>query len=253
MQILRAIIVDDEAPARDELQYLLTENCPEVEIVGQCDNAQEALMLLKSEHIDLIFLDIEMPETTGLELASYLTDNFDDGPFIVFVSAYDQFAIDAFRLNATDYLLKPVSPPRLTQSIQKVIRWKGGEQYSVPIPEPTNLRDNLPRRITLNAGEKLIPLNLDEVIVATVEDKATLVFTDRGRFQYSGTLVDLESQMNSSRFFRCHKSFLINLFAIESIDIWFNGGLQVKLRGFSEVVPVSRNYAKDFKKAINFR
>lgn len=258
---IKVYIVDDEAPARDELRYLLSPFDSLLEIVGESDNSHDALEFLKKESCDLLFLDIEMPEQTGVELVEVLQRHDEDSPYVIFVTAYDQFALKAFELSAVDYLLKPVSPKRLEQAIQKVqtrIEKDLGEHELETSKIRIMLEDMQKEqkcclRLALNQGEKIIPIEKSQLIYATVEDKITYVYTAKGKFSYNGTLNELEETLKSSDFFRGHKSYLINLTLIESIEIWFNGSYQVKLSGATDLVPISRNQAKEFKELLKIK
>lgn len=258
---IKAYIVDDESPARDELRYLIQENCPSVEVIGESDNASSTLDFLKSNSCDLLFLDIEMPEQSGVELVNALKENSDESPYIIFVTAYNQFALKAFELNAVDYLLKPVAPNRLQQAIEKVEERMEKEFDSHEL-ETSKIRNLLEimhekqkgcQRIALYLGDKLIPIDCSQLIYATVEDKITFVFTAKGKFSFNGTLNELERMLPANDFFRSHKSYLVNLTLIESIEIWFNGSYQVSLRGSDQLVPVSRNQAREFKDRLNIK
>lgn len=258
---IQALIVDDEKPARDELNFLLKNIGAPIEVVGEAENSEEALCFLKENSCDLLFLDIEMPEHNGFELLKMIQQSGEDAPFIIFVTAYDHFALQAFDVEAVDYLLKPVSPKRLELAIQKVIE-RSQKLVNTHEEETARIRNMLEKmqqkkrscqRLALYLGDKLIPIESGQLIYATVEDKITFVFTAKGKFSFNGTLNELEDILSSPDFFRGHKSFLINLTLIESIDIWFNGSYQVKLKGTEQPIPISRNQAKEFKEILNIK
>lgn len=258
---LTALIVDDEAPARDELKYLIETYSPQIEVVQECDNAQSALDFLRTESCDILFLDIEMPEQSGVDLVNELRANREVSPYIIFVTAYNQFALKAFELDAIDYLLKPVAPTRFQQAINKVEN-RVENDFGGHALETTKIRNLLEQmnetqktnqRIALYLGDKLIPIESSQLIYATVVDKITYVFTSKGKFSFNGTLGDLESILSPQDFFRSHKSYLVNMTMIDSIEIWFNGSYQLALRGVDPLIPVSRNQAKEFKERLNIK
>lgn len=258
---VRACIIDDEKPARDELRFLIEKNYSQIKIIGEFDNTADATEFLQEESCDLLFLDIEMPEETGVQFAERIDRELEDLPYIIFVTAYDQFAIKAFELDAVDYLLKPIKESRLEQAISKMEE-RMASKFSEADLETSKLHDILSllqekeekvTHLTFSMGEQLIPVSVSDIIYATVVDKCTYVYTTRGKFQYSGTLTELETELANREFFRSHKSFLLHLSQIEKISIWFNGSYQVKLRECGEPVPVSRKQAKQFKKLLNIK
>ena len=251
-QVLNAIIVDDEQPARDELRYLLKSSSHVIEIIGEFDNTHDAYSFLESRDCDIMFLDIEMPVESGVEFVKRAEKNLENIPYIIFVTAYDRFAVDAFELNAIDYLLKPLRLERLEKALVKMDGLiESAAEFDLASLKNTNVNRNFAKMITPVVGEKLFPMPVEELIYASVVDKETMIYTLKGTFSYNKTLQSLEESLDPSLFFRTHKSYLINLNYIESIDLWFNGTYRVKLSNAKEMVPVSRNYSKTFKKHLN--
>jgi DNA-binding LytR/AlgR family response regulator len=256
-----ACILDDEKPARDELRFIVEESFGQIELAAEFGTADRAYTYLKDNPCDLLFLDIEMPEESGIAFAERINQELDDLPYIIFVTAYDEFAIKAFDLDAVDYLLKPVNPSRLEQAIGKMeerMRNKPSlfqdetEQLKALLAKIGQQRSQA-THITFAKGDKLVPIQISEVIFATVSNKVIRVQTLKGEFEFGGSLSELEEQLSSSEFFRSHKSYLINLALIENINIWFNGSFQVNLKGSEELIPVSRKQAKEFKKRLNIK
>lgn len=259
--VINAILVDDESPARDELRFLLDENCPSVNIVTEFNNSPDAFEYIKDNMCDLIFLDIEMPEMSGIELAKKILEEIEFPPFIIFVTAYNEFAHSAFEVSAVDYILKPINSNRLIQAIDK-IEQRVQLDNSMVIDKSDQLHSLIEKlseqrkpssRIALSKGERLIPVEMNEIIYATVIDKATYAFTTKGKFAFNGGLKEFEEILPAAEFFRCHKSFIINISLIQSIDIWFNGCFQLKMDGIEEMIPVSRSNSKDLKQLLNIR
>ncbi|MBC8590031.1 LytR/AlgR family response regulator transcription factor [Wansuia hejianensis] len=253
--MIRALVVDDEVPAREELIYIL-KSFKEIEVVGEASYGKEALELEKQLNPDLIFLDIDMPGLNGIEVAQELVKS-DSRPFIVFVTAYEAYAIKAFEVNAIDYILKPISEERLEKSIKKILNSINRERESYfdrlgnLLSKLNIIEEKIPNKISLNQNGTLIPINIDEIIYATIEDKNTVVYTDKGRFQINATLGELKEKLNSPRFFRSHKSYLVNLDAIEAIEPWFNSTFNLKIKNTKEKILVSRSQSKEFKKIMN--
>lgn len=251
--MISCLIVDDEAPAREELKFLI-EEFEDVNVVGLAKHGLEAIELNSKLNPDLIFLDIEMPKIGGIEVADTIIKS-GYNPIIVFVTAYDEFALKAFEVNAIDYLLKPIIKERLNKTINKIRTMKNNisrNEYDLSklLTEMKEKNSNI-NKITLYKDGTLIPLRQDEIVYATVELKQTIIISTRGRYEYPNTLSCFEEKMNSKNFFRSHRSFLINLDFIEKIEPWFNSTFIIKMKNCEDKIPVSRGQAKEFKKIMN--
>lgn len=251
----RCLVVDDEKPAREELLHILNE-IEGIEVIGQASNGIEALELNKKLKPDIIFLDIQMPEISGLDVASKLMEE-ERAPIIIFVTAYDEFAIDAFEVNATDYLLKPISEDRLKSRLNKIIK-KSNRNSELNYNQIKDLIESLkvsekdsPRLISLYHENKLVPVELEDIVYATIEDKNTVIISEKDKFKINTSLNRLLDKLDSSMFIRTHKSYIVNINKIESVETWFNGTYNINLIGNKEKIPVSRNAAGDFKKVMN--
>lgn len=241
--MIRTLIVDDEAPARKELIYSL-KKFGEIEIVGEASHGIEAIELNDKLKPDLIFLDIQMPKLNGIEVAKKILDS-NHKPYIVFVTAYEKYAIDAFEVNAMDYILKPITEERLEKGMEKILaKVKKVEKIGIRNRENSN-------KICAYTNGKLIPIDLKEIIYVTVEDKNTVIFSTKGKYEVNYTLGELSEKLNSPTFFRSHKSFLINLDYIEFIEPWFNSTFNVVLKNVDIKIPVSRGQSKEFKELMN--
>lgn len=249
----RCLIVDDERPAREELIYIL-KDIKGVEVIGQASHGKEALELIHKLKPDIVFLDIQMPEMNGMEVARKLL-NKEYIPEIIFVTAYDQFAVEAFEVNAIDYLLKPISEDRLKQRLEKMIIEDEKDKdlnydklkeliYSIR-PEKTS------QRISLYQNNRLIPVDIEDIIYITIENKSTVIYSNKGKFDTNHTLNDLMDKLDNNIFFRSHKSYIVNLTYIESIDPWFNYTYNIHLENSKEIIPVSRSYVKEFREVMN--
>ncbi len=234
---MRVLVIDDERLARQELKKLLKKH-QEIEIVGEAANADEGIAMIIEKKPDLIFLDIHMPGKSGFELLEQL----DDVPRVIFVTAYDEYAIDAFKINALDYLLKPVEPKLLSSAIDKVF------SITTTLNKIPNSVEKLTEnsQIFLKDGDKCWFVTLKDVRMFESEGNYVRVFFDNYKPLILKSLNNLEKKLDENTFFRANRKFIINLSWIESIENWFSGGLLVKLKG-GETVEVSRRQAARFK------
>lgn len=235
---MKAIIIDDERLARQELKNLLSPY-PEIQIVGEANNAETAIESIKQLKPDVIFLDIQMPGKNGFELLEEISGV----PEVVFVTAYDEYAIRAFEVNALDYLLKPVQPNRLSETVKKILnkdvseRTEGKEQGM-----PLNEND----QVFVKDGEKCWFVKLADIRLFESEGNYVRVHFEKNRPLILRSLNNLDERLNNRTFFRASRKHIINLKWVESIENWFNGGLMVKLRG-GEQVEISRRQAAKLK------
>lgn len=255
---LKALIVDDEYPARQELRFLLN-NFNNIEIVGEAANAQEALALVKALDYQVIFLDISMPGMTGLELGAAIQE-LPKPPHVIFTTAYDEFALKAFEVNAVDYLLKPVEPGRLKKAIDKVIKAyqevAASNEENQPAetgrskPGPTQIKID---RIPAEKMGKTVLVAESDIFYAFTEQDYIYIKTHNDKLMTRFTLKELEARLNPQVFFRTHRCYLVNLHKVKEIVPFFNGtyNLVVEDKEHSEV-PVSRAQAKKLRKILGF-
>ena len=249
---LKALIVDDEYPARQELRYLL-QRMEEVQVVGEAANAQEALALIKAMDYAVIFCDIQMPGLSGLELARHLAE-LDRPPCLIFTTAYPEYAVQAFEVEAVDYLVKPIAPHRLRQAVQKVLRlrerWgesENGEEDArpgPPWPRPQGRLDRLP----VEKQGKTLLIREDDIIYAFTKNDSVFIRTQDERYSSRFTLKELEERLPEPPFFRTHRCYLVNLTKVQEVIPFFNGTFTLTLNdGQRTEIPVSRNQAKRLK------
>ena len=232
---MKAIIIDDERLARQELKNLLA-TYKEIEIIAECSDAIQAKEKINELKPDVIFCDIQMPGKTGLELVEEISGAVD----VVFVTAYDEHAIKAFELNAFDYLLKPVQPQRLAETIKKL-----------SIKETSNKSDNnspltINDMVFIKDGEKCWFVKLSDIRLFESEGNYVRVYFETFRPLILRSLNSLESRLNEKEFFRASRKHIINLNFIASVESWFNGGLNVKLK-YGKEVEISRRQAVKLK------
>lgn len=233
---MKTLIIDDERLARAELRNMLQAH-PELEIVGEAANGKEAIELIQKHHPELLFLDIQMPEMSGFELLSQL----DAAPEVIFVTAYDEYAIRAFEVNALDYLLKPVEEDRLKQAIDKVL--------ADPIADLRNISKGKLHptdRIFIKDGERCWFVPLEEVRLFESEGNYVRVWFQNNKPLILRSLNQLEERLDEQYFFRTSRKHIVNLSCIESIEPWFNGGLRCTLKDGKEI-EVSRRQSARFK------
>lgn len=239
---MKTLIIDDERLARKELTKLLNEY-PEISVVGEAANADEALELFDQQKPDLLFLDIQMPGKTGFEFL----ESLDANPLVIFTTAYDDFALKAFEVNAIDYLVKPVQPERLKEAIEKAKKLFDRKQ--------TNLHDQsyrlgLDDQVFVKDGDKCWFVSLSNIRLFESDGNYIKVYFDNNRPMIHKSLNALDEKLDSKSFFRASRKHIVNLSWVDSIEPWFNGGLMVKLRG-GDKVEVSRRQAAKFKEMMS--
>ena len=244
---MRAIIIDDERLARKELNNLL-ENYPEIEIVDQAVNADEALEKIIQLDPELIFLDIQMPGKTGFELLEEL----EKVPKVIFTTAYDEFAIKAFDVNALDYLLKPIQEERLKDAITKVLAVQPSalaeraQEGVSEIKQQLGMND----QVFVKDGDRCWFISLKEIRLFESDGNYIKVYFNNVKPMIHKSLNALDEKLDERSFFRASRKHIINLSWIETIETWFNGGLLVQLKG-GEKVEVSRRQAARFKEKMS--
>lgn len=235
---MRALIVDDERLARKELMKLLEEH-PMIEVVGEAMNADEAVNMINELNPDLLFLDIQMPEKTGFELLEML----DSVPLVVFTTAYDEFALKAFEVNALDYLLKPIQPERLAETVTKLQEKERAKVAAVRGPEK---KLGLNDQVFVKDGDRCWFVSLANVRLFESDGNYIKVYFDANKPMIHKSLNALDEKLDERAFFRASRKHIVNLSWVEGIEPWFNGGLMVRLKG-GDKVEVSRRQAAKFK------
>ncbi len=251
---ISCIIIDDEQLALEELNFLL-DSVPDVKVIGQGRNGLEAIRLVEELEPDLLFLDIEMPGLNGFRVVEKLVQK-DELPQIVFVTAYDQYAVRAFEVNAVDYLLKPVEKLRLEKAVQRARKLLETEVVSnFKIKNLLNMiAPSSPKRSKLLVKDKNrnILVDSDEIIFATVSEGIISLTTKEltGETNYR-TLEDLQADLDPDIFWRVHRSYLVNINKIVEVVPWFNRTLQLKMTDRKQTeIPVSRSHSKRLKEYL---
>ena len=241
-----ALIVDDEQPARDELAFLL-KGLPDVEVVGQGKNGVEAVNLIRELNPQVVFLDVQMPGIDGFGVIKKLLEKKVRLPFFIFATAYDHYAVQAFEVNAIDYLLKPIARTRLEKAIGKIRR-------ELEAVEPTQQKlDRLvqlveerpvaqPNKLLVKSGGRLVLVDSDDIIYASIEDGVITVVTRdlEGQSNFR-TVEELQSNLDPNSFWRAHRSYLVNINRIREVVPWFKSSYQLKMDDRKQTeIPVSR-------------
>jgi two-component system LytT family response regulator/two-component system response regulator LytT len=255
---LRAVLIDDEQLARDELGYLLG-RIGGVEVVGQAGDGVEALSVIDQAEPELVFLDVQMPGLTGFEVARRLLES---GPsaHIIFVTAYDQHAIEAFEVNAVDYLLKPVDPTRLEMALERARRRIALERRETDEPAAGGIsnrqlekivqlvaeRQSRRDQLAVKVGERFMLVQAEEIIYASLVDDSITVVTG----QHTGTsnfrtLDELQTRLDPAVFWRVHRSHLVNIHKIKEIVPWFSRNYILRMKDANATeIPVSRTQTR---------
>ncbi len=244
--MIRAIIIDDERLARNELRKLLLD-FPEIEVVAEAANAGEGIERIENLNPELIFLDIQMPGKTGFDMLSEL----DRIPNVIFTTAYDEYALKAFEVNALDYLLKPVEPKRLADAIQKLHQQEEKENGGMPLSQNVNrsiLSEN--DQVFVKDGERCWFVKLSEIRLFESVGNYAKVYFSTNKPLILKSLNSLEERLDEKTFFRANRKHIINLRLIEKIEPYFNGGLLLELKG-GEKIEVSRRQTVKFKEMMS--
>jgi two-component system, LytTR family, response regulator LytT len=232
---ISALIVDDEQLAREELSYLLTD-IPDIEVLQAASNGMEAVKLIEQLEPDVVFLDVQMPGLDGLGVIAQVREKAGPHPHFILITAFDQYAVEAFRLHALDYLLKPVEKERLVESIARArhtLDEKEQEEEKIA-PQRTKL--------LVRANNRNLIVDAQDLIYATIEDGTITMVTAQfeGQSNYR-TIEELQSNLDPNLFWRVHRSFLVNINKIREVIPWFKSSFQLKMDDKKQTeIPVSR-------------
>ena len=250
MNPMRAVIVDDELPARERLRRLLAE-IETVDVVGEADSGQRAVELIETLSPDLVLLDIQMPGLNGFEVIEALQDP----PPVIFVTAYDEYAIRAFEVNALDYLLKPYSRERLAQAVGRAQELCGEDRDMGAgfgrLLETLASEGRYADRLAVRDGERIRVLDVEHVDWIDVADERVMVHVGDEAYQVRRTLTELEKRLDPACFFRAHRSALVNLSKISEVIPWFKGSHKLRLSSGAEL-DLSRAQARALRKLLEW-
>lgn len=253
---LTAIIADDEPVLRFHLNKLLGDLAPTMDIVGMASNGEDALALVRTQQPDVVFLDIKMPGLSGLDVAATMQrEGLSTQCSVVFLTAYDQYAVAAFEREAVDYLLKPVDEQRLEKTLDRLSgRAAGKSPATLDITTLETLlrrhvsNDEQPLRwINAQRGDDIHVISVDDVLLFKAEDKYTTVVTGQGEYLIRRSLKQLEESLSADQFWRVHRNTLVRVAAIERVSRSLTGQCRIELKQAAGSVPVSRRFADRFK------
>ncbi|MCE0846360.1 two-component system response regulator BtsR [Buttiauxella sp. A2-C1_F] len=240
--MLKVLIVDDEPLARENLRIML-QNEPDIEVVGECGNAVEAIGAVHRLHPDVVFLDIQMPRISGLEMVSMLDP--EQRPYIVFLTAFDEYAVQAFEEHAFDYLLKPIDSKRLEKTLHRLRHVRVDQDMTLLAPNQEDLKF-----IPCTGQSRIYLLQMEEVMYASSRMSGVYVTNAQGAEGFTElTLRTLESR---TPLVRCHRQYLVNMVHLKEIRFEDGGQAELMLRD-GQSVPVSRRYLKSLKEALGLK
>jgi two-component system, LytTR family, response regulator len=226
---IRAIIIDDEQPARDIVKNWLKDRA-DIEVITECSDGFNGVKAINELKPDLVFLDIQMPKLTGFEMLELIEET----PLIVFITAYDQYAIKAFEMNATDYLLKPFTKARFEQALQKVIQHLNENQKPAEtvtrIMSAMDEKPDLLHRIAVKSGQKINVIATDDIIYIGAEGDYVMIYTKDNRYLKEKTMKFMESHLDSNQFVRIHRSTILNVNYILRVELYDKESYAVLLK-----------------------
>jgi two-component system, LytTR family, response regulator LytT len=256
---MQTLIVDDERPAREELAFLL-KGIPEVAIIAQGKNGLDAVNLIKEHNPDLVFLDVQMPGLDGFGVIKKLAEKKIKMPQIIFATAFDEYAVHAFEVNAVDYVLKPFDKGRVAKAVQRAKKMIEAQASPVErletlvgqlgAPKPAEGAKHV--KLLLKAQQRMFLVDADEMVYASIQDGTITIFTrDAEGVSNYRTIEELQSQLDSERFWRAHRSYLVNIDHIKEVVPWFKSSFMLKMsdKRTSEI-PVSRAQTRRLRELI---
>lgn len=241
--MLNCVIVEDEFPAREELKYFINSNS-NFQITKEFENPIDALKYIEGNHIDIVFLDINMPELDGMSLGKII-HRLNKNIKLIFITAYKDFAIDAFEIKAFDYILKPYSEERIIKVLDNLVEDLNKNENSI--------KDFNIKKITVNLDSKMVVLSTDDILYIEADEKETHIFTESNMYTSKLKISQLETILPENIFFRGHRSFIVNIDKIVEVEPWFNGTYILKVLNCDFKIPVSRNKVKELKEILTIK
>lgn len=228
---MNCIIVDDEFPSREELKYFIN-NFSNINIIKEFSDSINALEYMEKNKTDIVFLDINMPHINGMTLGRMLS-KINEGIKIIFITAYKDYAVEAFEIEAFDYILKPYSEERILGLLNKLCKPESAtKHYS---------------RLTLWKNDKMVVIDVKDICYCESHERHTYIHTNEDRYEMNSTMTECYSKLSKEKFFKTHRSYIVNIDKIKEIIPWFNNTYVIKFQGLEAEVPVSRNNINEFK------
>jgi DNA-binding LytR/AlgR family response regulator len=250
--MLKVIIIEDEKPALDRLDGFI-KKISDLEVLGQTDSGKTAAEMIDEMRPDLIFLDIHLSDISGIDLFHMIEHR----PMVIFTTAYNQYAIQAFELQAIDYLLKPFSYERLKVAVERA-----KEKFESKEPSDNNLRELLSkwapqkdylRRLPSKIGDKIYILNDDQIVYFNAENKLLYAYLEETKYLVNYRLDELQERLDPEKFFRIHRSTIVNLNYVQTIEAWFAGGYMMKVRDKNKTeLNISRSAGKALRQKLGW-
>ena len=237
--MVKCVIVEDEFPAREELKFFI-ENHDGIELEKEFENPLDALKYLQDNKTDVVFLDINMPELDGMSLGKILS-KLDENLKIIFITAYRDYAPEAFEIKAFDYLLKPYSDKRINEVLDNITKLKEHEHTK----EVSQIN-----KITVTSDEKMFVISIDDIYYIEAGEKESIIHTKEHSYSSKIKISKWEELLPLWKFYRTHRSYIVNLDKITEVEPWFNGTYILKIQDLKFKVPVSRNNIKEFKEML---
>ncbi|MEG1255365.1 LytTR family DNA-binding domain-containing protein [Clostridium sp.] len=231
---MNCIIVDDESPSREELKYFI-DNFSNIKIVDEFDDSIKALEYIEHNKPDIIFLDINMPKLDGIALGKII-NHFPKHPLIIFITAHKDYAVDAFEIQAYDYILKPYSEERIVSTLKKIGKLSD--------------KKSINNKITLWKNNKMIVKSIIDISYCEARERETLIYINGVQYNVSCSISEFYKKLPKEFFYRSHRSYIINTDKITEIIPWFNNTFMLKIQGEEVDIPVSRNNIIEFKQIM---
>lgn len=229
---MNCIIVDDEYPAREELKYFINE-FSNMRMEAEFEDSIKALEYIEENKPDIVFLDINMPKLDGMVLGKII-NNFEKNIIIVFITAHKEHAVNAFEIEAFDYILKPYSEERIVNTLRRLEKIQFVDKC-------------INNKITLKKNNKLMVISIYDICYCEARERETIIYTSKEKFIENCSISEFYKKLPKNNFFRSHRSYIVNLEKIVEIIPWFNNTYMVKIQGIDEEIPVSRNNINGFK------
>jgi two-component system LytT family response regulator len=239
---MKAIIVEDEFLAREELKYFI-KNYSKIEIIDEFEDGIDVLKFIQNNEVDIIFMDINIPSLDGVLLAKSIS-KFSKKPYIVFITAYKEHAAEAFEIEAFDYILKPYSESRIVAMLKKLENVNNDKENIIH-------KSSLSNKINLWRNEKIIVVDMNDIYYCAAEERITHVFTKNDEYSVNLGIAEFYETLPKNTFFKCHRSYIVNVNKIREIIPWFNNTYNLKLQDIDYQIPVSRSNIKEFKQLMN--
>jgi two-component system, LytTR family, response regulator len=249
---IRALVIDDEPLAREMIREMLSSD-PNIEIIAECANGREAVAAIKEQSPDLIFLDIQMPELGGFEVLESLEPG--KAPYVIFATAYDQYAVRAFEVHAFDYLLKPFDNERFEVAWQRAKnqiqsdRSGQRDQHILALLEELKTGPSYLERLVIKAGGRVFFLSVDDVVCIEAEGNYVRVYDSNKSYLLRETISGLEEQLDPKQFLRIHRSAIVKIDKIKEMQPWFHGEYRILLTNGKQLT-LSRNYRANLQEAV---